>query len=111
MLFGLGVTRRELDAAADTLGAGEILDGNRLLHGDFGAAHVFVDESADAVTGIIDFEEGGWGDPALDLCSWHFWYPDEAPIDWLLAGYVTSPTSDRGGTNGGTSRICTSHSA
>jgi aminoglycoside phosphotransferase (APT) family kinase protein len=39
------------------------------------------------VTGIIDFDECGWGDPAIDLCSWNFWYPDEAPIDWLLAGY------------------------
>jgi aminoglycoside phosphotransferase (APT) family kinase protein len=87
MLVGLGLTQREIDAAAGMLGAGDILDGDRLLHGDFGASHVFVDELTDEITGIIDFEECGWGDPALDMCTWHFWYPDHAPIDWLLTGY------------------------
>jgi aminoglycoside phosphotransferase (APT) family kinase protein len=87
MLVALGLTRREIDAAADTLSAGDILRGDRLLHGDFGASHVLVDQTTDEITGIIDFEECAWGDPALDLCSWNFWYPDESPIDWLLAGY------------------------
>jgi len=54
------------------------------VHGDLQVAHVFVDE-ADRVTGILDWSEGGAGDPAYDLATLSLGHPER--LDELLTGY------------------------
>jgi aminoglycoside phosphotransferase (APT) family kinase protein len=53
------------------------------VHGDLQVAHVFVE--GDAVTGILDWSEGGAGDPAYDLATLTLGHPER--LDELLAGY------------------------
>jgi len=112
MLIGLLLTQREIDAAAGTLDAGEILDGNRLLHGNFGASHVFVNAVTDQITGIIDFEECGWGDPrARHVHLALLGIRRRRRSSGCAPGTGVLPTPGRGGTSAGTSRTCTSRSA
>jgi aminoglycoside 2''-phosphotransferase len=39
-----------------------------LVHGDFDASNILCDPVQGQVMGVIDFEEGCWGDPAWDFC-------------------------------------------
>ena len=54
------------------------------IHGDLQVAHVFLDE-ADRVTGVLDWSEGGAGDPAYDLATLSLGHPDR--LEELMAGY------------------------
>lgn len=40
-----------------------------LIHGDFGAGNILVDESSERVVGVIDFGSVGVGDPAVDYAA------------------------------------------
>jgi aminoglycoside phosphotransferase len=53
------------------------------VHGDLLVAHVLIED--DAVTGILDWSEGGAGDPAYDLATLTLGHPER--LDELLAGY------------------------
>lgn len=57
-----------------------------LLHIDFGPKHIFVD-AEDNITGVIDFERAESGDIATDFASWHFWFDEIIPTQWLYDGY------------------------
>lgn len=62
-------------------------EGNqRLLHGDFGPKHIFVDDKNN-ITGVIDWEEAESGDPVKEFARWNYWFEEIAPISWLRAGY------------------------
>ncbi len=79
-------TLRALLARADRL-IDAVADG-RLLHGDLGPVHVWVDPQALRVTGLIDFGDRAAGDPRWDLM----------PFDWagsaaLLEGYEPDPSA------------------
>ncbi|WP_107115884.1 aminoglycoside phosphotransferase family protein [Streptomyces globisporus] len=52
-------------------------------HGDLQIAHIFVE--GDAVTGIIDWSEAGWGDALYDLAT--FTLGNEEHLDDVLVGY------------------------
>ena len=58
----------------------------RLLHGDLGAKHIFVDSATGTLTSIIDFGDREAGDPAWDLANFSLWEDDER-LESLLAGY------------------------
>lgn len=53
------------------------------MHGDLQVAHVFVD--GDAVTGILDWSEGGRGDAMYDLAILTLGHPEH--LDDVLHGY------------------------
>ena len=38
-----------------------------LIHGDLEPAHILLDDTTDKISGIIDFDDGGIGDPAWDM--------------------------------------------
>ena len=57
----------------------------RLIHGDFGPKHIFVD--GERITGIIDWGEARSDDRVEDFAWWNFWFRDEAPLAWLIEGY------------------------
>ncbi len=57
-----------------------------LLHIDYGPKHMLVGDN-DAITGIIDFERAESGDTAMDFASWHFWFDQAIPTQWLYNGY------------------------
>lgn len=48
------------------------------LHGDLGAEHLLYDSASARLTGVIDWQDARWGDPALDfvglywLAGWQF---------------------------------------
>ena len=63
------------------------LDGPRLVHADFGAKHVLVDETTGELTAIIDFETARGGEPAYDIAAWDFYFRDTLKTRWLLDGY------------------------
>jgi Ser/Thr protein kinase RdoA (MazF antagonist) len=54
-----------------------------VLHGDFSAWHVFVDDGA--VTGIIDWADTLVGDPAWEIGVFTSWMPDV--VEPFLDGY------------------------
>jgi aminoglycoside phosphotransferase len=60
------------------------------VHGDLHVAHMFVE--GDAVTGILDWSEGGAGDPAYDLATLTLGHPER--LGELLAGYGRDVDSD-----------------
>lgn len=65
-------------------------EGNqRLIHGDFGPKHIFIDDN-DAVAGVIDWEQTESSDPALEFARWEFWFEKFAPTEWLKAGHERS---------------------
>lgn len=64
----------------------------RLLHGDFGPKHIFVD--GEEVTGIIDFEEARGGDPVEDIARWGFFFNHTYPTQWLIDGYTDKSIFD-----------------
>jgi aminoglycoside phosphotransferase (APT) family kinase protein len=53
------------------------------IHGDLQLTHVFVD--GDEVVGVIDWSEGGHGDPMFDLATLTLGH--EEHLDEVLAGY------------------------
>jgi aminoglycoside phosphotransferase (APT) family kinase protein len=57
----------------------------RLVHGDFGPKHIFVDH--EQITGIIDWGEARSDDPVEDFAWWNFWHRGAAPLAWLIEGY------------------------
>ena len=64
-----------------------LFEGNqRLVHGDFGPKHIFVDEH-DEITGIIDWEQAESADPVVEFARWDFWFDKASPTAWLKAGY------------------------
>lgn len=65
---------------------GHGLDGPRLVHADFGAKHVLVEESTGELTAIIDFETARGGEPAYDV-AWDLYFRDTLKTRWLLEGY------------------------
>jgi aminoglycoside phosphotransferase (APT) family kinase protein len=64
----LGVAGDWIDALAARLGALREAAQATLVHGDFGADHVFVESGR--VVGVIDWERAGFDDPARDLGWW-----------------------------------------
>lgn len=70
----------------------------RVVHGDFYARHVLLDD-ASRLTGVIDWGDLHWGDPALDIAIAHLMLPAHAhaafraaygPIDartWMAARF------------------------
>jgi aminoglycoside phosphotransferase (APT) family kinase protein len=79
-------TLRDLLTRADVV-IDAVAEG-RLLHGDLGPVHVWVDPQALRVTSLIDFGDRAAGDPRWDLM----------PFDWagspaLLEGYEPDPTA------------------
>jgi aminoglycoside 2''-phosphotransferase len=58
----------------------------RLAHNDLSDDHILVDGSR--VTGIIDFSDAAFGDPAIDF-AW-FWRLGEASVDKVLDDYRIS---------------------
>lgn len=58
-----------------------------LLHTDYNQRNLFVDPNSDQITGIIDWEEGMFGDPLYDLARirmyiWHFDLGDKVVEDY-----------------------------
>jgi aminoglycoside 2''-phosphotransferase len=41
----------------------------RLIHGDFGTSNLLYDAAARRITGVIDFDGAGPGDPATDIAA------------------------------------------
>jgi aminoglycoside phosphotransferase (APT) family kinase protein len=72
----------------DQLKAGlSVFEGNqRLVHGDFGPKHIFVDEQ-DNITGIIDWEQAESADPVVEFARWNFWFDKSSPTEWLKTGH------------------------
>lgn len=67
---------------ADGVGEFSAPESPRLLHGDLGTSHVWVDASAGAITSIVDWGERAAGDPA-----WDFLELDPAEVPVVLEGY------------------------
>ena len=63
-----------------------------LVHGDFQAAHVFIDDG-DAVSGIIDWGDAGTGDPHYDLAVLTVGHHEF--LDDVLSGYGGEVDRDR----------------
>lgn len=61
-----------------------------LLHGDWTARHVVVDNGR--ITGVVDLESVRGGDPLADLAGWSLQEPRDL-TDALFAGYFTSTPS------------------
>lgn len=83
-----GFSRAEIDRAASLIESHQHLWATppRLLHGDWLAEHVLVQD--DRVAGIIDFGNARSGDPAYDLAYWQFfWDTERYPLASLLDGY------------------------
>ena len=59
-----------------------------LLHGDWAARHVIVEDGG--VTGVVDLESVRGGDPLADLAGWSLQEPAELTRA-LYAGYFTTP--------------------
>lgn len=59
-----------------------------LLHGDWTARHVIVDDRG--VTGVVDLESVRGGDPLADLAGWSLQEPAEL-TGALFTGYFTTP--------------------
>jgi aminoglycoside phosphotransferase (APT) family kinase protein len=55
------------------------------IHGDLQVDHVFV--SGDEVIGVIDWSEGGQGDPLFDLATLTLGHPEH--LGDVIAGYGT----------------------
>jgi aminoglycoside phosphotransferase (APT) family kinase protein len=71
--------------------AGAVIDAvpeGRLLHGDLGPVHVWVDPQELRVTGLIDFGDRAAGDPRWDLMQF-----DWAGSPALLEGYEPDPSA------------------
>ncbi len=47
-----------------------------LLHADLGGEHLLIDPDTSRVTGIIDWTDMEWGDPARDFSGLARWRPD-----------------------------------
>jgi aminoglycoside phosphotransferase (APT) family kinase protein len=58
----------------------------RLIHGDFGPKHIFVDDN-DSITGIIDWEQAESDDPVAEFARWNFWFDKNSPTAWLKEGH------------------------
>ena len=52
-----------------------------LIHGDFGTTNLLWDPKTGHATGVLDFTEAGFGDPALDLAAFHASFGDLALSD------------------------------
>jgi aminoglycoside 2''-phosphotransferase len=63
---------------------------SRLVHDDISDDHILVDDAR--VSGIIDFSDASFGDPAIDF-AW-FWRLGEEAVDMVLADY-RSGSEDR----------------
>lgn len=57
----------------------------RLVHGDVSDDHILVDEAATHITGIIDFSDASFGDPAIDFA--YAWRWGEGHLDAILRDY------------------------
>lgn len=57
----------------------------KLLHGDLGYEHIFVDGTA--ITGIIDWGNALSGDPIHDFAWWNFFHKDDETGLTLMEGY------------------------
>jgi aminoglycoside phosphotransferase (APT) family kinase protein len=57
-----------------------------LLHGDYSSKHLLV--SNDVISGIIDFENCKSGDPVWDFAWWNYFFAQQYPLAWLIAGYI-----------------------
>lgn len=57
-----------------------------IVHGDFWHENMLVDASGDRVTGILDWENCGIGDPAMDLAS--LWHANPILFADVLTGYA-----------------------
>jgi len=58
----------------------------RLLHGDFAAKHIYVEQPSGDLTAVIDFGDREAGDPAFDVANFVLWEDDER-LGWLREGY------------------------
>ena len=57
----------------------------RLVHDDLSDDHILIDEAGTRISGIIDFSDASYGDPAIDLSF--FWRLGEGSVDRVLQGY------------------------
>ncbi len=83
-----GVLVPDIEIVLQTLKSGlqVYLGHQRLIHGDFGPKHIFVDEQ-DNITGIIDWEQAESGDPVAEFARWYFWFEKSSPTEWLREGH------------------------
>lgn len=84
-----GVDRELAEQAARiVLGRRELLDQAPvcLVHGGWSLANLVCD--GNSITGVVDWEGAGGGDPTLDLTQWDFWH-DRGPTatESLMVGY------------------------
>jgi aminoglycoside phosphotransferase (APT) family kinase protein len=89
-LVSQGVDRTIIERTTDTLmKLPPIINPapTRLVHGDWTLANLLSDGTR--ITGVVDWEGSGGGDPATELRGWDFWH-DSGPTssDKLLAAYV-----------------------
>jgi len=83
-----GVSSTDIETVLSQLKSGlSVFEGNqRLVHGDFGPKHVFVDEHDD-ITGIIDWEQAESADPVVEFARWNYWFDKSSPTEWLKTGH------------------------
>lgn len=63
-----------------------------LLHNDYGPKHIFVKDNI--ITGIIDFENAGGGDPLMDIARYDYFYSQKIPTELLIEGYTDKSIFD-----------------
>lgn len=63
------------------------------VHGDLEPAHILWDSSTQRITGVIDFDDGGIGDPAWDMRLLLHYYGADALLA-ILEAYEATPADD-----------------
>ncbi len=61
---------------------------SQLTHNDFAPKHLLTMDNK--ITGVLDFENVGGGDPVRDFARWKFFFPETFPIKHLMEGYENS---------------------
>jgi len=67
----------------------------RLVHGDFGASNILLDRVTQGVTGIIDFDSVGPGDPATDVAALRTSYGPRFVDEFAMHYPLTSDVAGR----------------
>ena len=85
----IGIDTRLIDKAIKSLReSSDLLDETQpqLLHGDYGAKHMLVNNKK--IVGIIDFENAKGGDPIFDLAWFNYFSGDSIFFEWIKDGYT-----------------------
>ncbi len=64
-----GRSRAEAEVSAAVSAAAAVASLGGLTHGDLGGENVLLDPASGAVVGVLDWDEAGPGDPAVDLAA------------------------------------------